>query len=133
MHAIATMAGALRSEPGAWGFVSALGWYATKHSVGVYSSEPPARAFSVEDVQDEVDRLPSRGARFDYAGRVTIEASTVVHERDGQPSLGIVACLTPDGERAWANTRDPALMRALMGDDVAGESAVLEGEGLLKL
>ena len=34
--------GALRAAPGSHGLVTGLGWYATKHSVGVYASRPPA-------------------------------------------------------------------------------------------
>ncbi len=40
-HAVATMVEALRSDPGARGLVTGLGWYLTKHSVGVYSTDPP--------------------------------------------------------------------------------------------
>src|SRR5438105_3874140 len=37
-HAIATMVERLRDDPGAMGLVTALGWYLTKHAVGLYST-----------------------------------------------------------------------------------------------
>ena len=40
-HAIAAMVDACRQDPGSIGMVSALGWYATKHSVGLYSTDAP--------------------------------------------------------------------------------------------
>src|SRR4030095_11640717 len=40
-HAIAMAVDACRQDPGSLSLVTALGWYATKHSVGVYSTVPP--------------------------------------------------------------------------------------------
>jgi hypothetical protein len=64
---------------------------------------------------------------------VSVEASTVIHERDGAAALGIVACLTPVGQRAWANTRHPDLMKALTVEDVVGRPARLRPDGELDL
>src|SRR5438067_2258260 len=60
MHSIAAMVDVLRADPGAKGLVTALGWYITKHSVGVYSTEPPPKGFGHARPQDEVDALPRR-------------------------------------------------------------------------
>ncbi|MEX2659664.1 MAG: acetyl-CoA acetyltransferase, partial [Acidimicrobiales bacterium] len=59
MHAIATMAGVLRDDPGSRGLITANGGYLTKHSFGVWSTEPPPRPFSWEQPQADVDALPS--------------------------------------------------------------------------
>src|SRR4029434_2979729 len=62
-HAIAAMVDACRQDPGSIGMVSALGWYVTKHSIGVYSTAPPERGFSRVDpasTQANVDALPGR-------------------------------------------------------------------------
>jgi len=131
-HAIATMVGRLRADPGSLGLVSALGWYATKHSLALYSTSPSGNGFRCANVQTEVDATPSRKAAYDYAGPVTIEASTVVFSPAGAPEVGIVACLTPDGGRTWANTRRPELMEALcVGDGLAAAAAVLRADGEL--
>jgi len=135
-HSIASMASALRSSgssPGCVGLVSALGWYATKHSVGLYSTRPPAQPFATFKTQAEVDETPSRQAVPGYTGPAAVETWTVVHERDGSPSLGIVACLTPDGGRVWANTRRADNLAALMTLETGGQPAAVEPDGELKL
>ena len=43
-HSIATLVGRLREDPAALGLATALGWYATKHAIGLYSASPPPRA-----------------------------------------------------------------------------------------
>ncbi|HVA03373.1 MAG TPA: acetyl-CoA acetyltransferase [Acidimicrobiales bacterium] len=102
-HSIATMAECLRADPGALGLVTGLGWYSTKHAVGVWSTTPPPAGFRHQSPQDEVDALPRRGAAPDYEGDATIETYTVVYDRDGEPELAIVSVLTGDGSRAWGN------------------------------
>ena len=45
MHSIARMAQLLRAEPAEKGLITANGGYLTKHAIGVYSAEPPAKPF----------------------------------------------------------------------------------------
>ena len=47
-HSIASMAERLRADPGSTGLVTGLGWYSTKHAVGVWSTTPPATGFRHE-------------------------------------------------------------------------------------
>jgi acetyl-CoA C-acetyltransferase len=61
-HSIATMAEQLVANPGQRGLVTANGGYLTKHSFGVYGTEPPSHEFRWEDVQSDVDREPTRDA-----------------------------------------------------------------------
>ena len=124
-HSIAAMTDALRGDPGANGLVTALGWYITKHSVGVYSTRPPENGFKLADPQAEVDASPRRDYTGDYEGAVTVESCTVMHERDGSAANGIVACLTPDGVRAWGTTTEPGLLKALMDDGTIGSTGRL--------
>lgn len=119
-HSIATMVERLRRDPGATGLVTALGWYATKHAVGLYSTTPPDGGFRSATPQDAVDQLPSREVLPEWDGDATVEAYTVVHDRDGQPQTGIVALLTDAGARTWANTTEPGVMKALTIEDFAG-------------
>lgn len=130
-HSIATMADVLRADPGAVGLTTAVGWYMTKHSIGVYSTTPPAHGYRWANPQAEVDARPKRALAAESSGDVTIEAHTVAHERDGTPSLGIVACLRPDGSRAWANTRDADLLEALATTDQVGTAATLTPTGTI--
>jgi acetyl-CoA C-acetyltransferase len=132
-HSIASMTDTLRANPGTLGLVTALGWYVTKHSMGLYSTEPPPGAYRTESPQATVDALPRRDYTADYEGPVTVESFTVMHERDGSPSLGIVACLLPDGRRAWGNVREPAALTSLMADDPIGAKAQRLSDGILEV
>ena len=131
-HAIAGMVEALRRDPGSIGYVGALGWYCTKHSVGLYSTEPPANGFTRVDPtgpQAEVDASPSRQIAGAYEGKADVEATTVLVDRDGTPTIAVVAALTADGSRALANSRDPDVMEAMTQDPWEGKQVVVETDG----
>ena len=128
MHSIATMAGVLREDPGSVGLVTANGGYLTKHAIGVWSSEPPAHPFRAADPQDEVDALPATTPVEHHEGPVTVEAYTVMHERDGSPDNAVVACRTPDGGRTWGLSRDPDLLRAMCTQELVGTEGELRGD-----
>ncbi len=66
-HSIATMAERLVANPGQRGFITANGGYLTKHSFGVYGTEPPSHEFRWEDVQSDVDREPTRDAVVEWS------------------------------------------------------------------
>ncbi len=124
MHAIATMVGLLRRDPAAKGLVTALGWFITKHSVGVYAGTPPPREWSREarcyDEQADAARAPRVVAEAE--GLATIETYTVVHGRDGAPQRGIVIGRLDDGRRFLANTPagDRATFEALERQEGVG-------------
>jgi acetyl-CoA C-acetyltransferase len=130
-HAIAAMVDACRRDPGSVGFVSALGWYVTKHSIGCYSSTPPSDGFVLVDAaetQRAVDATPSRRAAGAYEGPATLEASSVFFERDGTPALAVVTALTPDGRRALANTSDVDVMDAMTREAWEGRAVRVIGD-----
>ncbi|MEY2452917.1 MAG: acetyl-CoA C-acetyltransferase [Acidimicrobiaceae bacterium] len=130
-HSIATMVGILRNDPGSVGLCSANGGFITKHSIGVYSTEPPAGGFKWSDAQDEADRLttPRDVAPEDYDGDVTVESWTVMHNREGEPENGIVAARLPDGRRTWGTTQDDGVLKAMTVDEFIGRPAHLDGNG----
>jgi acetyl-CoA C-acetyltransferase len=132
-HSIAAMVDVLRADPGSHGLVTALGWYITKHAVGIYSTEPPPNSFRHARPQDEVDRTPHREPVADHDGPVTIESYTVMHERDGEPAIGLVACLLPDGRRTWANTKEPGLMKSMTLEEFVGRPATVKTGGQLQV
>ena len=130
-HAIAAMVDACRQDPGSLGFVSAIGWYITKHAAGCYSTTPPRDGFGRVDpatTQHAVDAGPRRATAGAYTGPATVEATAVVVERDGTPSLGIVSARTPDGRRALANSRDPDTLRDMTRTAWEGRPVRLRGE-----
>jgi acetyl-CoA C-acetyltransferase len=125
MHAIATMVDRLRAAPGTVGLVSALGWYLTKHAVGVYGTAPPSgpwRMPEAQTVQALVDAEPSPEVVREAEGRGTIETYTVLHDRESAPLAGIVVGRLADGRRFLATLPgDRAVLEAL---------TVREGVGL---
>jgi acetyl-CoA C-acetyltransferase len=132
-HSIASMLDVLRGDPGSLGLVTALGWFVTKHSIGIYSTEPPPTPFRTAHPQDEVDTSPRRELAATFDGDVTVESHTVIYDRDGSPSLGIVACLLDDGRRAWGNIRQPAALATMVADDPIGRPAHLSADGTLAM
>ena len=131
-HAIAAMVEACRTEPGSVGLVHALGWYITKHSVGLYSTTPPTSGFrrvAASDTQASIDAGPARTPAGAYEGVATVEATAVAYERDGAPSVAIVSALTPDGRRALATCRDTDVMTAMTTEPWEGRSVTLRTDG----
>jgi acetyl-CoA C-acetyltransferase len=133
MHSIATVVGELRTMPGERGLVWANGGYATKHAFGVYSTEPPANGFRHAYPQDEIDAMQRRELANgeDAAGTVTIEAYTVMHDRNGAPEVGQAACLLTDGRRAWATTSDQQLAAAMCTGEWVGRRVQRDANGTL--
>jgi acetyl-CoA C-acetyltransferase len=136
-HGIAAAVSALRAEPGAAGLVTGNGWYATKHSIGVYASRPPAHGggqpFAWHDVQPEIDALPQCRVDAEGSGRVQVETYTVTFDRDGKTERGIVACRTRDGARSWGNISDADTLASLCATEGVGRTGVLAADGALAL
>jgi acetyl-CoA C-acetyltransferase len=138
LHSIATMADRLREAPGTKGLVTGNGWYLTKHSASVWSTErkpggaPTARMPERRASQER--GLQTSPAKVDEsaAGRATIEAYTVVYDRDGGPARGIVLGRTADGRRFLANTpADRALLEGFVArEEVGREGTVSIRDGL---
>ncbi|MEO1061136.1 MAG: acetyl-CoA acetyltransferase [Actinomycetota bacterium] len=130
MHSIATMVDLLREDAGSTGLCTANGGYVTKHAIGLYSTTPPEAGFRHDDVQPIVDAEPTTPAAEDHVGPGTIEAYTVMHGRDGA-EVGLVAVATPDGRRAWGNTRDGALMVEMCTTEHIGSAVELDPDGVV--
>jgi acetyl-CoA C-acetyltransferase len=132
-HSIASMAERLTARPGAVGLVSANGGYLTKHSFGVYGTEPPATGFRWEDVQSAVDAEPTVVAEDGWAGTGTVETWTTPFTREGSPEKAFVAVRTPTGSRALAVITDPAQAAATVTEDIAGAKATVGADGVAVL
>lgn len=128
-HGIATMVDHLREEGGR-GLVSGLGWFATKHSYGVYGVAPPERGFRVGEThlaQRDID-ASALTAVPDVEGAVaaTVAASTVVHERTGEPRGAPVIATLDDGRRVVADA-DRSELAALEGVNLVDALVRIEG------
>jgi acetyl-CoA C-acetyltransferase len=128
-HSIATLADRLRRDPGSLGLVTGIGWYVTKHAVGVWSTTPPRNGFAFDSPQDEVDALPRRTSVSDFEGEATVETYTVVHGRDGQPERAIFSLLTGDGSRAWGTLTDSDSLAHLEAEEACGRRARIDRQG----
>ncbi len=133
MHAIATMAGVLRADPGSTGLVSANGGFITKHAFGVYGTEPPTQPFRHAAPQAEIDALPRRALCEEPDGDAEVEAWTAMYDREGAPETGILCALLPDGRRAWGVTTEPAHLKTMVTEDLAGRRATLRPDGSFDL
>ncbi|MBY0441405.1 MAG: hypothetical protein K2Q25_04615, partial [Mycobacteriaceae bacterium] len=134
-HAIATMAELLVANPGRRGLISANGGYLTKHSFGVYSTEPPAQ-FRWQDVQSAIDREPTQQALESWEGIGTVEAWTTPVSRDGQPEKAFVAVRVPGGSaeaRTLALISDPQSARDTVTTDIAGAKIAVYEDGTAAL
>ncbi|MEP6625158.1 MAG: acetyl-CoA acetyltransferase [Acidimicrobiia bacterium] len=131
-HSIAAMVEACRTDPGSTGLVTALGWYATKHSIGLYSSDPGIDGFRAVDpatTQAEVDALPRRAATGPYDGTGTVEATSVAFDREGNPTIGILSVLVDGDRRALANSTDPDLLTSMCADAWEGRAVAVRADG----
>ncbi|MGE2722591.1 acetyl-CoA acetyltransferase [Mycolicibacterium celeriflavum] len=132
-HSIATMAERLVAAPGQLGLITANGGYLTKHSFGVYGTEPPPHEFRWEDVQSEVDSEPTRKALVDWSGVGTVETWTTPFDREGSPEKAFLAVRTPDDARALAVIPDAAGAATTVEEDIAGAKVQVNSDGTAAL
>lgn len=115
-HAVATTVELLR-EGGGRGLCTGLGWFTTKHSIGIYGAEPPPDGFRRGDTsaaQAEIDAT-ELSVTLDASGPARVVASTVIYDRDGGVASAPVFADLPDGRRVAATAHD---------DDLAGLAGV---------
>jgi len=124
---LSSLADALRARPGAKGLLTGVGWYMTRHSVGVFASAPPPSPRGAKPLAPSAAATPPVAVVGDAVGPATIESYTVTHGRDGEPVRGIVVARLPDGKRCLANTAsDRALLEAFEHDEPIGRKGRLE-------
>ncbi|MQA63099.1 MAG: crotonase/enoyl-CoA hydratase family protein [Actinophytocola sp.] len=119
-HAVANLVSRLRAEPETYGLATAVGWYMTKHAIGIYSAQPPRLAFRQIDAGLRMQRPPARRVLTDYTGPAVVDAYTVPYTRDREPEAAIVSALTPDGARVLLRSKDPEIVSAVLGGDPLG-------------
>jgi acetyl-CoA C-acetyltransferase len=128
-HAIATMVDRLRTEPGT-GLVTGLGWYVTKHSVGVYGTTPPPNGFAAGDT-GAAQRAIDASALDVVVGEVldadaTVDASTVIYTPAGDVQSAPVIATLADGRRVVA-TAAPTDGRAVETENLVGRRVHVTG------
>jgi len=106
LHSLATTVDRLRDGAGKRALVTGNGWYLTKHSATVLSTEPKAGAVAIADGVDMSDSPAPVPVTEGGEGDATVETYTVLYARDGGPERGIVIVRLDDGGRFLANTPD---------------------------
>ncbi len=134
MHSIATMMDMVRAKPGSKGLCSAIGWYITKHAIGVYSTEPFEGEWRRKDpasCQRDIDALPKAEVAIEADGPATIETYTVLHGRE-TAERGIIVGRLEDGKRFVAQTpNDPAVYSRMMSEECVGATGKVRFDGAL--
>ncbi len=123
LHAVASMVERLRDQPGSHGLVSANGWYMTKQSIGVYSTEAAAAEWQRGDdsaLQAQTDNAQHPQLDTAPEGGATVETYTVVCGQNG-PEQGVVIGRLDSGRRFIAHTADDATtLKDMMRENVIG-------------
>jgi len=150
-HALAAMVGVLRERPGTTGLTTGLGWYLSRHSIGLYGTDPAtagppdadglppgttvesAGGFTWGDPQAAIGALPQMAPDADAHGEVTVETYSVAFRRDGTPERAVVACRTPEGRRAWARGSDADHLTVLVTEEGCGRLGTLRPDGEVDL
>lgn len=128
-HAIATMVPLLRAAPEQVGLATSLGWYATKHALGLYSATPPARDYAHLTPAFERPAPRPVGTTLDGAG--VVEAVTRPFARDGSAEAAILSVLTDDGARVLLRVEDDATLARIAATDVLRARVTATGAGLV--
>jgi acetyl-CoA C-acetyltransferase len=122
-HAIATTVTRLRREGGV-GVCTALGGYATKHAVGVYSSNPPDVGFRTADTEEAQKRIDAGALMVadtvEPGAEGVVEANTVVYDDRGAAAAAPVIARLDDGCRVCARV-ESSLLPSLAGELLVGK------------
>lgn len=128
-HSIAEMVNVVRRKPGSFGMVTANGNYLTKHSAGLYSTEPTKGPWKRQDpkiFQAELDAGPKRKVETKPAGTGTIETYCVTYGKD-EPERGyILGRLDASGDRFVAmSPADPAVLADMLTKEQLGRKVTV--------
>lgn len=122
MHSVATMLDKLRAKPNSKGICTANGYYATKHSIGLYSTEPLQGSWQrtpPKQIQAELDSMPHPKAIDQARGKAKLITYTVCFGRKGIEN-GLMIGETEDGKRFCAAITDKPFLEKIMAEDCLG-------------
>jgi acetyl-CoA C-acetyltransferase len=133
-HSIAEMMNVVRKRPRSFGMVTANGNYLTKHSAGLYSTEPTMGPWRREDpkrLQAELDAGPKQRVNTRPDGTGTIETYCVTYGREAPERAYIYGRLDGSDDRFVAMADDdPALLADMLTKDQLGRRvSVREKDG----
>jgi acetyl-CoA C-acetyltransferase len=124
-HAIATLTDQLRGAAlGTLGLATGLGWFVTKHALGIYGATPPPAGFRRGDTaraQAQIDDSAVETAlEVDRPTVATVVAATVIRDGSGAPTQAPVIARLPDGRHMAVAPADQEVTDAVGALDVPG-------------
>jgi acetyl-CoA C-acetyltransferase len=124
-HGIATLTDLLRDGgPDRLGLATGVGWFITKHALGVYGSSPPPGGFHRGDTAGAQARIDGTAVptalEVDEEQVAAIVAATVVRDHDGAATAAPVIARLSDGRHMALAAEDDEVVVAMGALDVPG-------------
>jgi acetyl-CoA C-acetyltransferase len=106
------------------GLTTGLGWFVTKHSIGIYGSQPPPGGFRLGDTRQAQDDIEASAVdvalEVDERTSATVLAATVIRDGQGAPAGAPVIARLPDGRQMALAPADAEVTAAVGASDVPG-------------
>ncbi len=139
-HGIAAVTDALRRSPtppggrstGRLGMATGLGWFVTKHALGVYGSAPPPGGYRRGDTAAAQARIDDSAVdtalAVDAPTPARVVAATVMRDHDGTATAAPLIARLPDGRQMALAAHDEVLeaVDRLDVPGLVGSSVVVE-------
>jgi acetyl-CoA C-acetyltransferase len=133
-HSVATLTDLLREGASGGsgtatptlGLATGLGWFITKHALGLYGTEPPPGGFRRGDTSDDQAAIDASAQDVVLelepaaATPATVLAATVVRDHEGAATGAPVIARLLDGRHVAAAPADADVLSAMSDADVAG-------------
>ncbi len=132
-HAIAAVTDELRGSsdgsaaggsPVRLGMATGLGWFITKHALGVYGSAPPPGGFRRGDTAADQSRIDASAVpvalEVDSPTPATVIAATVIRDSEGTPTGAPLLARLPDGRHMAVAPADDEVVEAVGHLDIPG-------------
>lgn len=129
-HSIVTLTGLLRADPRSLGLATGLGWFVTKHGVGLYSATPPPNGWRHPDTSARQAAIDAGALEvvtgIAAEGEAVVDAFTVLHDRDAGPHAVPIIATRADGRRVCALNEDRALAAEVSGGQLVGRRVTIQ-------
>ncbi|MGH9078894.1 MAG: acetyl-CoA acetyltransferase [Acidimicrobiales bacterium] len=130
-HGIAAVTDILRQGRGApddapakFGMATGLGWFVTKHALGVYGSAPPPSGYQHGDTTTAQARIDASAVEtaleVDTPTLARVVAATVLRDNEGVATSAPLVVRLPDGRHMALNQADDEVLGAMGRLDVPG-------------